>query len=195
MLYSNGVLVTSEYKSGKAQRGYPVDRVLIEFSRPPYLQPEVVQLVQQADIILFAPGSLYTSIIPLLQVPGMAEAVRNNATGLKVLVANIWVQKGETDATRDAPDRKFYVSDLIRAYHRNIPGGVDDLFSHVVALDMSDIPGSVLQRYALENKEPIYVDRGRVRAMGFGLGIDPDGHVAFWVGDGSHVDEVRVGHA
>ena len=78
------------------------------------------------------------------------------------------MQTGETDATRDAPDRKFYVSDLIRAYHRNIPGGVDDLFSHVVALDMSDIPGSVLQRYALENKEPIYVDRSRVHALGFG---------------------------
>ncbi|MCL1981351.1 MAG: 2-phospho-L-lactate transferase CofD family protein, partial [Proteobacteria bacterium] len=81
---------------------------------------------------------------------------------------NIWVQKGETDATHDAPDRKFYVSDLIRAYHRNIPDGVHDLFSHVVALDMSDIPGSTLQRYALEDKEPIYIDRNRVRALGFG---------------------------
>jgi len=168
MLYGNGVLVTSEYKSGKARRGYPVDRVLVEFSRAPFLQPEVVQLVQQADIILFAPGSLYTSIIPILQVPGLAGAIRTNTAALKVLVANIWVQKGETDATRDAPDRKFYVSDLIRAYHRNIPGGVDGLFSHVVALDMSDIPGSILQRYALEDKEPIYIDRNRVRALGFG---------------------------
>ncbi len=168
MLYNNGVLVTSEYKSGKARRGYPVDRVLVEFSRTPFLQPEVVQLVQQADIILFAPGSLYTSIIPILQVPGLAEAIRKNRTALKVLIANIWVQKGETDATRDAPDRKFYVSDLIGAYHRNIPGGVYDLFSHVVSLDMSDIPASVLQRYALENKEPIYIDRNRVRALGFG---------------------------
>ncbi len=168
MLYSNGVLVTSEYKSGKARRGYPVDRVLVDFGRSPFLQPEVVQQVQRADIILFAPGSLYTSIIPILQVPGLAEAIRKNTTALKVLVANIWVQKGETDAARDAPDRKFYVSDLIRAYHRNIPGGVYDLFSHVVALDMSDIPASVLQRYALENKEPIYIDRNRVRALGFG---------------------------
>lgn len=168
MLYSNGVLVTSEDKSGKARRGYPVDRVLVEFSRTPFLQPEVVQLVQQADIILFAPGSLYTSIIPILQVPGLAEAIRKNRTALKVLIANIWVQKGETDATRDAPDRKFYVSDLIRAYHRNIPGGVYDLFSRVVSLDLSDIPASVLQRYALENKEPIYIDRNRVRALGFG---------------------------
>jgi len=168
MLYNNGVLVTSEYKSGKAQRGYPVDRVMVEFSRPPFLQPEVVQLVRQADIILFAPGSLYTSIIPILQVPGLAEAIRDNATALKVLIANIWVQKGETDAAHDAPDRKFYVSDLIRAYHRNIPGGVHGLFSHVVALDMNDIPGSILQRYALEDKEPIYIDRRRVRALGFG---------------------------
>ena len=168
ILYSNGVLVTSEDKSSKARRGYPVDRVLVEFSRPPFLQPEVTQLVRHADILLFAPGSLYSSIIPLLQVPGMAEAIRSNDTGLKVLVANIWVQKGETDATRDAPDRKFYVSDLIRAYHRNIPGGVEGLFSHVVALDMSDIPGSVLQRYALENKEPIYIDRERIRELGFG---------------------------
>ena len=168
MLYGNGVLVTSEYKSGKARRAYPVDRVLVDFSRKPFLQPEVVQLVQQADIILFAPGSLYTSIIPILQVPGLAEAIRKNATALKVLIANIWVQMGETDAARDAPDRKFYVSDLIRAYHRNIPGGVYDLFSHVVALDMNDIPGSILQRYAIEDKEPIYIDRNRVRALGFG---------------------------
>ncbi|MCL2789116.1 MAG: YvcK family protein [Desulfobulbus sp.] len=169
MLYDNGVLVTSEYKSSKARRGYPVDRVLVEFSRPPFLPPEVVRLVQQADIILFAPGSLYTSIIPILQVSGLAEAIRTNTAALKVLIANIWVQKGETDAIHEAPDRKFYVSDLIRAYHRNIPNGVHDLFSHVIALDMSDIPGSTLQRYALEDKEPIYIDRDRVQSLGFGL--------------------------
>lgn len=167
MLYSNGVMVTSEDKSSKARRGYPVDRVVVDFSRTPFLQPEVVQLVQRADIILFAPGSLYTSIIPILQVPGLAEAIRRNTSALKVLVANIWVQKGETDVARDAPDRKFYVSDLIRAYHRNIPGGVNALFSHVITLDLSDIPGSILQRYALEEKEPIIFDRNRIRALGF----------------------------
>ncbi len=167
MLYSNGVMVTSEDKSSKARRGYPVDRVVVDFSRTPFLQPEVVQLVQRADIILFAPGSLYTSIIPILQVPGLAEAIRRNTSALKVLVANIWVQKGETDVARDAPDRKFYVSDLIRAYHRNIPGGVSALFSHVITLDLTDIPGSILQRYALEEKEPIIFDRNRIRALGF----------------------------
>ncbi len=167
MLYGNGVLVTSEYKSGQARRGYPVDRVQVEFCRRPYLLPEVVEMIRDADILIFAPGSLYTSIIPILQVPGIADAVRANTRALKVLTANIWVQKGETDVARDAPDRKFHVSDLILAYHRNIPGGVRELFSHVLGLNLGDIPGSVLQRYALEDKEPIYLDRERVHELGF----------------------------
>ena len=167
MLYSNGILVTGENKSGFARRGYPVDRAIVEFCREPYLPPEVESAILEADIILCAPGSLYTSIIPILQVPGIAKLVRQNRNALKILVSNIWVQKGETDATRDAPERKFHVSDLIRAYNRNIPGGVEGLFSHIMTLGLGEIPGSILQNYALEDKEPIYLDRQRVREMGF----------------------------
>lgn len=167
VLYGNGVLATGEYKSGHARRGYPVDRVIVRFFRPPSLPPLVSQVIGEADIIIFAPGSLYSSVVPILQVPGLAETVRANDRALKLLIANIWVQKGETDAARDAPERKFHVSDLIRAYARNIPGGVEQLFSHVLALGLGDIPGSILQSYALEDKEPIYLDRQPLREMGF----------------------------
>ncbi len=167
VLYGNGVQVTGEHKSSYCRRSYPVDRVFVRFCRKPFIQPEVISLIKEADILLFAPGSLYTSIIPIMQVPGIADAIRSNSEAMKILITNIWVQKGETDAARDAPDRKFHVSDLIQAYHRNIPGGVNSLFSHVLALDLTDIPGSILQRYALEDKEPIYLDRKRVRKLGF----------------------------
>ena len=30
------------------------------------------------------------------------------------------------------------------------------------------------------------------QSKGFGLGIDPDGHMALWLGDGTHVDEIRT---
>ncbi len=166
ILYNNGVLVTSECKSYHARRGYPVDRVFTEFSRKPFLPSEIVGLVSEADIIIFAPGSLYTSIIPIMQVPGIVEAIRSNKKAIKLLVSNIWVQKGETDTSRNSPERKFYVSDLIQAYHRNIPGGIEKLFSHVLSLDMRNVPGSILQRYALEDKEPIYLDRTEVEKMG-----------------------------
>ncbi|MHB8809865.1 MAG: gluconeogenesis factor YvcK family protein [Desulfobulbaceae bacterium] len=166
-LYANGVLVTGEYKSGHARRGYPVDRVMVEFSRPPVLPDQVRQALLEADVIVFAPGSLYSSIIPILQVPGLAGLIRANSKALKILLANIWVQMGETDATRDVPERKFHVSDLVRAYNRNIPGGVGGLFSHILSLGLGEIPGSVLQRYALEDKEPIYLDRQPLREIGF----------------------------
>jgi len=167
MLYANGVCVTGEFKSSQAQRGYPVDRAMVEFYGQPYLPLEIEKVLRDADIIIFAPGSLYSSILPILQIPGLADLVRNNDRALKILVSNIWVQKGETDAARDAPERKFHVSDLIQAYNRNIPGGIDNLFTHVLTLGLREIPGSVLQNYALEEKEPIYLDRHHLREMGF----------------------------
>ncbi|MCI5148909.1 MAG: YvcK family protein [Candidatus Electrothrix sp. MAN1_4] len=169
MLYANGVLVTGERKAGEARRGYPVDQTMVCFADDPLLPDPVSQCIAEADIIILAPGSLYSSIIPILQVPGLADVIRKNEKALKLLIANIWVQKGETDATREAPEKRFYVSDLIRAYGHNISGGIHGLFSHVLTLDLADIPGSVLQNYILEKKEPIYIDSDKVRELGFEL--------------------------
>ncbi len=166
VLYSNGVMVTGESKAGLAERGWPVERVSVRFVEEPLLPDEAADQLRRADIILLAPGSLYTSIIPILQVPGLADLIRSSSA-MKLLVANIWVQQGETDATLDAPEKRFHASDLIRAYDSNIPGGIQGLFSHVLTLDLADIPGSVLQNYAIEKKEPIYVDSEQVRALGF----------------------------
>jgi hypothetical protein len=159
------VQVTGEAKAGAAERGWPVEQVSVCFCEEPQLPEQAAAVLQQADVIIFAPGSLYTSIIPVLQVPGLADLIRSNKKALKLLIGNIWVQEGETDATLDAPDKRFHVSDLIRAYDHNIPGGIQDLFSHVLVLDMADVPGSVIQNYALEKKEPIYVDSDKVRQL------------------------------
>jgi len=167
ILYTNGALVTGEYKSGHAQRGYPVDRLFVRFVEEPQVAPEVIQALKTADIIILSPGSLYTSTIPIFQVPGLAEAVCGNEKALKILVTNLWVQKGETDVVREDPKRRFYVSDLIKAYNRNIPGGVRGLFTHVLSLGLQDISGSILQSYATEEKMPIFLDRGNVADMGF----------------------------
>lgn len=166
-LYSDGTLVTGEYKSSHARRGYPVDRLLVNFPEKPRVDEELITTLQSADIIILAPGSLYTSTIPIFQVPGLADAVRNNEKALKILTANLWVQKGETDVVREDPKRRFYVSDLIKAYNRNIPGGVKGLFTHVLSLGLQDIPSSILQNYAMEDKVPIFLDRENVGAMGF----------------------------
>ena len=165
--YTNGVQVTGESKSGDAERGFPVDRVVVDFSDTIHVPPQIFKDIEAADIIIMAPGSLYSSIIPIFQVPGIAEAVRRNKPARKLLISNLWVQAGETDIAISDPERKFYVSDMIRAYERNIPGGTRDLFHEVFCLSLKDVPASVIQNYTLEGKIPIYLDRHIVCDQGY----------------------------
>ncbi len=165
--YLNGVQVIGESKSGNALRGYPVDRVFVDFSYNVKTNEQVIEDIRKADIIIMAPGSLYSSIIPIFQVPGMARAVRSNKHALKMLISNLWVQAGETDKSISDPERKFHVSDMIRAYERNIPGGTKNLFHEVLCLSLKDVPASILQNYAVEGKIPIYLDKNIVCGQGF----------------------------
>ncbi len=161
--YTNGVQVTGEHKSGNARRGYPVESVQVHFSNFPEVSRELLGLIKDADIMIMAPGSLYSSLIPVFQVPGIIDAVKGNQNALKILVANLWVQTGETDLSLEEPDRKFHLSDLLRAYGGNIPGGTDGLFDTVLCMSFKDVPATVIQSYAVEGKIPIYLDRERVQ--------------------------------
>ncbi|MDR3630780.1 MAG: YvcK family protein [Desulfocapsaceae bacterium] len=167
VLYTNGVQVTGETKSSTALRGVPVKRVYVDFSGPARVYPEILEDIEKADILIMAPGSLYSSIIPIFHVPGMADAVRGNNHALKLLISNLWVQSGETDRSIADPDRKFHVSDMLTAYEENIPGGTEGLFHEVLCLSLKDVPASILQQYEIEGKIPIYLDRHRVCEQGF----------------------------
>lgn len=164
--YANGVQVTGEHKSGAARRNYPVKQVRVNFCEEPMLSPAIEDLIGSADIMIMAPGSLYTSLIPIFQVPGIADAVKRNRKALKILVSNLWVQAGETDLSLTEPNRKFHLSDLLHAYEQNIPGGNSGLFNKVLCLSFKDVPASVIQSYAVEGKIPIYLDRENVLKQG-----------------------------
>ncbi len=159
VLYTNGVEIIGENKLSDAERGFPVERVHVDYFGKVRVMESVLEDIGQADILIFAPGSLYSSIIPVFKVPGLAEAVRANKKGLKVLISNLWVQAGETDLSIADPERKFHVSDMIKAYENNIPGGTGGLFNEVLCVSLKNIPASVLQRYAVEGKIPIFLDR------------------------------------
>jgi len=161
VLYTNGVEITGEHKLSTARRGFPVESVQVDFCGKVKLYDDVFKDILEADIIILAPGSLYSSIIPIFKVPGLADAVRNNHRALKVLISNLWVQAGETDLSIADPERKFQVSDMIRAYERNIPGGTKGLFNEALCISLKDIPASVLQRYAVEGKVPIFLDKDK----------------------------------
>ena len=167
-LYGNGVVVYGQNKAMVSRRGFPVERVFTDYLRArPHVDARLLRAIQQADLILFAPGSVFSSLIPVLQIESITGAIRENAHAVKVLAGNFWVQEGETDITRRGPGARYHVSDMIEAYHRNVPGGVAQVFNQVLMADLQQLPGHVLRNYALEGKLPIYLDRDRVRRMGF----------------------------
>lgn len=88
----DGTTVTGETSISKSSR--PIQRVRLVPSACQAL-PEALEAILAADLIILGPGSLFTSIMPNLLVPGIAEAIeRSNAA--KIFVCNIMTQPGET---------------------------------------------------------------------------------------------------
>ena len=114
------------------------------------------EAISEADMIILGPGSLYTSIIPNLLVEGIARAVAD-ADALKVYVANVMTQEGETEGYTNA--------DHIQAiFQHSLPG----LF-HLCLVNSASIPREVTERYAQEGAEPVRYDKNACAQLGVEL--------------------------
>jgi uncharacterized cofD-like protein len=164
--YANGVEVYGESKSALARRNYPIERISVEYAEKPLVSAATINALKKADLIIYAPGSLYTSIIPILQLESIASAIRANDRALKILGANVWIQEGETDISLKNQGRGFLISEMFEAYDQNVPGGISGLFNIVLSANLEHVPMNILRNYALEGKSPILLDKAQVESMG-----------------------------
>ncbi len=58
--------------------------------------PETIEKIMAADLLIFGPGSLYTSILPTILVPAIRESVLK-CKAKKVYISNLTTQSGETN--------------------------------------------------------------------------------------------------
>jgi uncharacterized cofD-like protein len=56
---------------------------------------DAIRAIEEAEVVVIGPGSLYTSILPALLVPGIREAIAGSGA-LVVFVCNVATQAGET---------------------------------------------------------------------------------------------------
>lgn len=94
-----------------------IERVFLEPENAP-AYPDAVKAILAADIVVIGPGSLFTSILPNLLVPGIVEAIRRTRA-LRVYVCNVATQSGETSG--------FSVIDHVRAIERQVGPGLFDV--------------------------------------------------------------------
>lgn len=146
----DGTIITGESMIPKANGS--IKRVFLEPQDVEPL-PEAVEALEQADAILIGPGSLYTSIMPNLIVPKLAQAiVESNA--VKLFVCNVMTQPGETD--------NYSVSDHLDAIYDHIG---HHLFDYVI-VNNGEIPPHVESKYAEIGAKAVQLDIDEVTKRG-----------------------------
>ena len=91
-------LESGRFISGQAavsQATEPIARVQIDPSDV-RANPEAIERILEADLIVIGPGSLYSSVLPNLLISDIHDAL-SGAEGLRVYVCNVATQPGETD--------------------------------------------------------------------------------------------------
>ncbi|MFS0611958.1 gluconeogenesis factor YvcK family protein [Lederbergia ruris] len=146
----DGSIVSGESKipeSGKA-----VKRV---FLTPEPIKPlkETIQVIREADLIVLGPGSLYTSILPNLLVPGIGEEICE-AKAKKVYICNLMTQPGET--------LDFSASDHIQALYSHM----DCSFIDLILVNNEPIPTHLKYRYQEEQARPVVFDVENLANLG-----------------------------
>jgi len=129
-----------------------IARVFLVPDNPTAL-PGAVKAIQEAEIIVIGPGSLFTSIIPNLLVPQIEEAIKRSHAP-KIYVCNVMTQPEETAG--------FSAADHVRALIRHIGTGV---VTHVL-LNSAPVPPDVLARYKAIGAEYIAPDETEIEMMG-----------------------------
>ncbi len=116
-----------------SQSAQPIDRIELRPSPVP-LSAEIRAAIADAELFLFGPGSLYTSVIPNLLVEGMIDAIRENGSPC-VYISNLMTQPGETDG--------YTLRDHVLALRRH----VGDEFPDVVIAHNGELPDDLRKKY------------------------------------------------
>jgi len=147
----DGTITEGEENIPKSHK--PINKISLKPSRP-QASPEAIKALEEADIIILGPGSLYTSIIPNLLMKEITDAIVSSEA-IKVYVCNIMTQPGETDG--------FRVSDHIKIL---INHSSSRIFDYCV-VNTGEIPVQMLKRYAKEDSYPVVNDTQNIEGMGY----------------------------
>ncbi|QNB46868.1 uridine diphosphate-N-acetylglucosamine-binding protein YvcK [Thermanaerosceptrum fracticalcis] len=153
------IVLVAELQDGSMVRGEsaiarvnkPIKRV---FTIPDTYEPnpEAIEAILEADAVILGPGSLYTSIIPNLLVPGLVEAIQQSQA-LKIYACNVMTQPGET--------RDYTASDHLKAiYRHSAPGLVD-----YIIVNNERIPEYFSEKYAQEGAKGVEVDMHKLNKL------------------------------
>lgn len=157
------VVLVAEHADGRVTEGEakiphtdsPIKKIFIR-PQDAAAAHDVIRAIEEAELIILGPGSLYTSIIPNLLIKEIREAVMASEVS-KIYVCNIMTQPGETD--------RFKASDHIKELVEHTDPKVLD----ACIVNVGKIPENMLTKYASENSVPVVADSQVIKDFGYGV--------------------------
>ena len=140
-------------ESSIARASEKVQRIYLCPSEPKPHQA-ALEAIRDADIVCIGPGSVFTSVIPNLLVPGIAEALAESQA-IKVYICNVMTQHGESD--------HYTAAEHVVAIQANVPNRVFDY----VMVNTGSPSQDLLRRYQASGQDFVTPDTDRIKQMGF----------------------------
>ncbi len=149
----------------------------IYYKKNPVINPEVIEDIKQADMIILSMGSLYTSIACDLISKDVTDAI-DASKGKILYVCNMFTQPGETD--------DFTVSDHVQVLNSYL--GKRKIESLII--NDGKIPKKFINKYHREeDKDPVVIDKSNLNNMN--LKIIKDDFVTLDLGSLKH-DAIKL---
>lgn len=153
--FSDGAVVTGESQIPEYSKEHHarICRVFLDQSDI-QANPEAIAAISEADAIVISPGSLYTSILPVLLLSEIQEALIAAKKAKKIYVCNVMTQNGETDG--------YDVADHLQAIATHIGRQIID----VCLVNHDPVAEEILSNYRREHAGVVHMDEARVRQLG-----------------------------
>lgn len=121
----------------------------------PQATSSALKAIEEADVIILGPGSLYTSVISNLLIPEIKQALLKSAA-VKIYICNVMTQPGETDGF----SAFAHVQKLLE-----YTDGVKFL-DYVILNNQLDINPELLEKYAAQGAYPVLNDSDKIIELG-----------------------------
>ena len=147
---SDGTIISGESKIPEARKRI---RKMMMLPADAPATKGAIEAIKKADVLIFGPGSLYTSVIPNLLIDGIREAIIE-ADAIKIYVCNVMTQPGETDGY----GAYEHVKALVDHVGKN--------FLDYVIVNDEKITAEQLKQYFAEGAMPVTPDVEKIRRLG-----------------------------
>jgi len=150
--YSDGTVKEGEDKIPEEGKAIRKISLIPEDAK---VNPEVFEAIKRADIIIFGPGSLFTSIIPNLLMRDICREISRRKNIVKLYICNVMTQPGETDG--------FTASDHVGMLLNHIS---EANVVNSCLVNSGRLDHKLLFKYSREGSFPVIFDREKLIKMG-----------------------------